>query len=203
MTNTGGVALSEADIIVTDSQPGVDPVLNVATDDGDMILSPGETWTYIASAQAEDLTNPPAEVTIVPGCNDNRNTYENTGRVEIAGTTIFDEDLSHYCNATDTDGDGIADNEDNCIFIPNGPLVPDAGGNSQLDTNGDSYGNICDPDFDANLSVDFYDLAYLKSRFFTSDPDADLDGNGTVDFADLAILKSMFFGPPGPSGLTP
>jgi hypothetical protein len=173
----------------------------VTTDDGDMNLSPGETWTYSASAQAEDLTSPSAGVTVVPGCNDDRNTYQNTGRVDIVGTAVFDEDLSHYCNATDSDNDGIPDHEDNCILIPNGPLKPDAGGNSQLDTDRDSYGNICDPDFDNSNTVDFSDLAVLKSRFFTSDPETDLDGNGTVDFADLAILKSMFFGPPGPSGL--
>ena len=106
-------------------------------------------------------------------------------------------------NELDSDNDGVLDSEDNCVLVPNGPLSPDAGGNSQLDTDGDGYGNICDPDFDNNSTVDTSDLAYLKSKFFTSDPDADLDGNGNVDFADLAILKPMFFGPPGPSGLVP
>ena len=104
---------------------------------------------------------------------------------------------------SDADGDGIADDEDNCILVPNGPIIPDAGGNNQLDAASDGYGNICDPDFDNNLRVDFADLAYMKSKFFTTDPYADLDGNGRVDFGDLAILKSMFFGPPGPSGQLP
>jgi hypothetical protein len=105
----------------------------------------------------------------------------------------------------DTDNDGIADFEDNCILVPNGPLAPDAGGNIQRDTDSDGYGNICDPDFDnqPNPTVDFADLAVMKSVFFTADPDADLDGNRAVDFADLAIMKAMFFGPPGPSGLVP
>ena len=105
--------------------------------------------------------------------------------------------------AFDNDSDGIPDTKDNCILVPNGPLDPDKGGSSQLDSDGDGYGNSCDPDFDNNKSIDFADLAYLKSLFFSSDPEADLNGNGTVDFADLAILKSMFFGPPGPSGLVP
>jgi hypothetical protein len=73
----------------------------------------------------------------------------------------------------------------------------------QRDTDRDGYGNYCDPDFDNNGTIDFADLAYLKSKFFTSDTDADLDGDDKVDFADLAILKSMFFNPPGPSGLVP
>ena len=104
--------------------------------------------------------------------------------------------LSAYAQTSDDDldGDGIRNFVDNCVLTPN---------IDQRDTNGDGYGNICDPDFDNSLTVDFSDLAFMKSKFFTSDPDADLDGNRTVDFADLAILKSMFFSPPGPSGLAP
>jgi uncharacterized repeat protein (TIGR03806 family) len=103
--------------------------------------------------------------------------------------------------AVDSDQDGVTDNADNCIFIPNGPDKPDAGGNSQLDSDSDGYGNSCDPDFDNNLAVDFGDLAFMMQKFFTADSDADLDGNGAVDFNDLAILKSLFFASPGPSGL--
>jgi chitodextrinase len=103
----------------------------------------------------------------------------------------------------DQDSDGIADSQDNCILVANGPLIPDAGGNIQLDTDGDNYGNICDPDFDNDLFVNAIDLAYFKPRFFTTDPDADLDGDGIVNAADLAILKLFFFKPPGPSGLVP
>lgn len=103
----------------------------------------------------------------------------------------------------DLDGDGVPDSEDNCTLLPNGPLIPDVGGNSQRDTDGDGYGNVCDPDFDNSGNIDFADLAFMKSVFFSPDPDADLDGNGSVDFADLAILKSMFFSAPGPSGLVP
>jgi glycosylphosphatidylinositol phospholipase D len=103
----------------------------------------------------------------------------------------------------DADQDGIADDRDNCILQANGPLKPDAGGFSQRDTDADGYGNSCDPDFDNSGNVDFADLAYLKSVFFTPDVDADLNGDGKVDFADLAIQKSLFFQPPGPSGLVP
>ena len=101
ITNTGDIALGEAEIIVTDNQPGVLPVFNTGSDTGgDMILSPGEIWTYTASAQALDLKVPPAGVTIVQGCNNNRNTYQNIGRAEITSTGYFDEDFSHYCNPT-------------------------------------------------------------------------------------------------------
>jgi len=92
----------------------------------------------------------------------------------------------------DSDGDGIPDDADNCLLIPNG---------AQRDTDGDLFGNYCDPDFDNNLIVNAADLAFLKINFFTTDPDADLNGDGVVNAADLAILKTMFFSPPGPSGL--
>ena len=130
---------------------------------------------------------------------------DNTHAANISSATSIRYSVTFelFDPAADADGDGLLDTADNCILVPNSPLIPDAGGNSQLDTDGDGYGNLCDPDFDHNLNVDFADLAYLKSKFFTSDPDADLNGDGTVDFADLAILKSMFFGPPGPSGLAP
>ena len=203
VANTGEVAFPRADVLVTDSQPGVTPVLDVASDDGDLVLSPDETWIYTASAPALDLALPSAGVTIVPGCNDGRNTYENTGRVDVAGTTVFDEDISHYCNMGDIDADGVTDSADNCLLKANGPLIPDAGGNSQLDTDGDGYGNICDPDFDNSGIVNAADLAYMKTHFFTVDALGDLNGSGVVNAADLAILKTMFFGPPGPSGLVP
>ena len=95
---------------------------------------------------------------------------------------------------TDSDSDIVADSVDNCTLAPNA---------DQRDTDNDGYGNACDPDFDNNLVVNAFDLAFFKNRFFTNDPDADLNGNGVVNAADLAILKSFFFKPPGPSASAP
>ncbi|MDF1554949.1 MAG: hypothetical protein P1P84_17910 [Deferrisomatales bacterium] len=96
--------------------------------------------------------------------------------------------------AADTDGDTVLDDFDNCTLAVN---------EDQRDTDGDGYGNRCDPDFNNDGGVNFADLAYLKSVFLSGDPDADLNGDGGVNFGDLAILKSMFLGTPGPSGLVP
>ena len=117
VTNIGEIEVSEAEIIVTDSQPGINPALDPATDaGGNTILSPGETWIYTASAQALDLETPLEGITVVPGCNDGRSTYQNAGIVVIVGNDVSDEDLSHYCNlgvtdnpALDGNGDGISD----------------------------------------------------------------------------------------------
>lgn len=97
-----------------------------------------------------------------------------------------------YGAAPDSDADGVVDSLDNCRTLANA---------SQLDTNGDSYGNRCDPDFNNNGIVDSQDGAVLKSRFGSIvHPDQDLNSNGVVDSQDGAILKSMFGKPPGPSG---
>ena len=101
----------------------------------------------------------------------------------------------------DTDADGVPDNCDNCVEVPNGPAIPDAGGNVQRDTNLDGYGNLCDPDLNNDGAVDFLDLGLLKAVFFTDDADADLNGDGSVDFLDLGLMKTGFFQPPGPSCL--
>jgi len=94
--------------------------------------------------------------------------------------------------AADTDGDGVADDADNCTVIANAP---------QRDTDGDSIGNFCDADLDNNCAINFLDLGILKSVFFGADANADLNGDGAVNFLDLGIMKATFFGAPGPSGL--
>jgi len=104
----------------------------------------------------------------------------------------------------DADEDGIADDDDNCTLAPNGPDIPDAGGNVQLDTDGDGYGNLCDPDFNNNGVVDPADFSLLKFRFGQQGfPEQDLNGNGIVDPFDFSLLKSMFGQPPGPAAEPP
>ncbi|MCQ8116149.1 dockerin type I domain-containing protein [Methylomonas rosea] len=96
--------------------------------------------------------------------------------------------------APDSDGDGVADNLDNCKLVVNA---------NQRDTDGDSFGNICDPDFNQNNVVDPADLSRLKSKLGTVSANEDLNGNGVVDPADLSLLKTYLGKAPGPTGITP
>ena len=89
----------------------------------------------------------------------------------------------------DTDLDGIHDSVDNCTETPNP---------GQNDSNGDGYGNACDPDLDGDDDVDSADLALLKLVFFGSDADADFDGSGSVDFRDLGVMAAHYGVGPGP-----
>lgn len=124
-------------------------------------------------------------------------------RVTRVGSFRWDYGLAWQW-LTDADADGAHDGQDNCVDAANGPLLPDAGGNSQLDTDGDGYGNICDGDLDNSGSVNFADLAAFKAMFGTVNANGDLNGSGgIVNFADLARFKALFGKPPGPSGIVP
>ncbi|NNF18047.1 MAG: hypothetical protein HKN70_14985 [Gammaproteobacteria bacterium] len=117
------------------------------------------------------------------------------GLGEVAGGTLM-----FTRRAVDSDGDGVNDDLDNCTLIANP---------SQLDTNGDGYGNICDPDLDNSNTVNFADFTLLTDAFLSVpgdpnwNPDADLDGNGQVSFIDISLFPPFFLMPPGPSGLVP
>ena len=108
----------------------------------------------------------------------------------------------------DFDGDGSADGADNCGLVPNGPLIPDAGGHSQLDADGDGYGNACDADLNNSGTVTTADFGLLRSvlgqaaGFSATAAAADMNGSGTVTTADFGLLRARLGTAPGPSGLS-
>ncbi len=103
----------------------------------------------------------------------------------------------------DDDNDGIINIEDNCTDVPNGPLLPDAGGNSQYDSNGDFYGNACDADLNNDGVVNGLDVGPFIAQFGTAGPDADFNGDGVVNGLDVGTFVSAFGQAPGPSGTAP
>ena len=96
--------------------------------------------------------------------------------------------------SVDTDGDGISDDTDNCTLVDNA---------TQLDSNGDDYGNACDPDLDNNGVVNFLDASIFGGLFGPGTGDGDFNGDGNTNFLDYSIFPAYFGGPPGPSGLAP
>ncbi|MEM7083163.1 MAG: peptidoglycan DD-metalloendopeptidase family protein [Pseudomonadota bacterium] len=90
----------------------------------------------------------------------------------------------------DSDGDGVADQEDNCIDRANA---------GQQDSNGDGYGNACDADLNNDGIVNFLDISAFSTAFLSTLEDADFNSDGVVNFLDLPFLQQMFLGPPGPS----
>lgn len=95
----------------------------------------------------------------------------------------------------DSDGDGVSDSGDNCVYRANA---------DQRDTDGDGYGNFCDADLNNDTQTNAADLGILKASFFQAgDLDADLNGDNVVNATDLGIFKSLFFELPGPSCSAP
>jgi hypothetical protein len=98
----------------------------------------------------------------------------------------------------DPDGDGIAQPQDNCTLVANP---------TQLDADGDGYGNLCDADLNNSGLVTTADFGLLRSVLNQTSGSsaiaaaADLNGSGTVTTADFAILRARLNTPPGPSGL--
>ncbi len=104
----------------------------------------------------------------------------------------------------DADFDGQGDVCDNCLLAANGPLIPDAGGNVQLDVDGDGFGNMCDCDFNNDpqqrCNADDFNI-FLPE--FSSGSDSgigtDMDGSGAVNASDFNIfLPGFAAGVPGP-----
>ena len=107
----------------------------------------------------------------------------------------------------DCDDDGAENEDDNCRKVANGPTAPDAGGNSQLDADGDGFGNACDCDFDQSLTCNIDDFNLFLPDFaatLDSGIGTDMDGNGSVGISDFNLfLPGFVAGEPGPSGLVP
>ncbi|MBK6659569.1 MAG: thrombospondin type 3 repeat-containing protein [Proteobacteria bacterium] len=116
------------------------------------------------------------------GVADNYFALANPGALRTALTQAMGR-IVHPPLFTDSDGDGIYDDVDNC---------PTAANADQRDSNGDGHGNFCDADLNNDGFVNLVDLARFKQAFSTTNADADLNGDGRVTVADLARFKQLF-----------
>jgi hypothetical protein len=115
------------------------------------------------------------------------------GAGEANGTTLTssagtaDIFVVRFSGVLDTDGDGIADDDDNCPGDVNA---------NQLDTDLDGEGDACDIDDDNDTVADAGDNCPLDPNANQADADgdgagnacdADLDGDGVIDAADACV----------------
>jgi hypothetical protein len=80
---------------------------------------------------------------------------------------------------------------------------------SQLDSDGDGFGNRCDGDLNNTgpaISVNTTDYSIFRSvinklyTFSTNAARSDLDASGTVNTTDYSIFRTLINKVPGPSG---
>ena len=139
-------------------------------------------WTALLKSMADGNPNDYYPV-------DTRTSDPNSPTLEGALDDIFGKIL-----ATDTDGDGVPDVNDNCTLVPNP---------TQCNGDSDAFGNHCDADFNNDGIVNGLDIGPLKAAFGTADATTDLNCDGIVNGLDIGPLKAMFGNAPGPSGLVP
>ena len=145
------------------------------------------------------LINPGSPLLLYTSLNDGRAINDN-GWIVADGFDSQSGTYHSYLLKLDTDGDGVPDSTDNCKLVSNV---------TQLDTDSDGYGNICDADLNNSGTVTAADFAMLRAVLGQSAvssaaaANADLNGSGTVTVADFAILRAALGKNPGPSGLHP
>ncbi|MFK8032179.1 MAG: dockerin type I domain-containing protein [Gammaproteobacteria bacterium] len=110
--------------------------------------------------------------------------------IDLPSNVTFTSESGYFLNSVaDIDGDGVDDSLDNCTTMTNA---------SQIDTDGDGYGNACDADFNNDCVVNFLDLAAFSNEFLSTNDLFDLNGDGVVNFLDFTSLSNAFFSLPGP-----
>jgi hypothetical protein len=120
----------------------------------------------------------------------------------LVGLFAFGYAMSASAGAvTDTDGDLVPNQFDNCSAVANGPNQT----TNQVDSDLDGYGNRCDTDYDNSLTTTTADFATFLGTFGTASlGETDHDGSGTITTADFSVFLGKFSaapGAPGPSGL--
>ncbi len=132
------------------------------------------------------------------GCVDHIRYDENTNLLSCG--SVISGALVVTGNVADTDSDGINDGLDNCTLVSNA---------TQIDSNGDGYGNICDADINNSGLTTATDFNLLRGCLnqlgyptgTATCQASDMNATGTVTATDFNLLRTRINTAPGPSGL--
>lgn len=113
-----------------------------------------------------------------------------TRTVATGADVKVDIPLEKSAVPTDLDGDGVVDDKDNC------PAVPNA---DQKNTDGDAFGDACDPDDDDDGKFDEDDNCPLVANPDQKDTDGDGIGDACEGMADAGVSDASS---PDPNGAT-
>ncbi|MFN8392876.1 MAG: thrombospondin type 3 repeat-containing protein [Bdellovibrionota bacterium] len=99
--------------------------------------------------------------------------------------------ISFVASGSDSDGDGIPDSSDNCPSVSNA---------NQLNTDGDSQGDVCDNDDDNDGIADGSDCAPLDAAKWRTVAYSDPDGDGVRNSTSPTTVSC--YGTSAPAGFT-
>lgn len=131
-----------------------------------------------------------------------------TSTNNVRGTSQTFNDFYSIDIEQDSDADGVADINDNCTLVANGPnTYPVGDPRSQRDSNGNGFGNKCDTDYNNDGVTNLSDFSLLRANFGASNivtgslqDHIDGDGDGFVGLSDFSAFRSQFGSAPGPAG---
>ena len=197
----------DTDLVVTFTTKGfligVSDSTLVFTNDGD-----GSSFTDETAGPITDAPRFGVELGDLDGDGDLDGYVAGAGETNLSATQILvpNELLFNAHPPLDSDGDGVPDTEDNCVFTVNGT----SGLPNQTDTDQDGIGNACDPDHNNDGLVTILDFSPFLACFQLSnhplDPNCEhtnYDGVAGVTTADFSYFLFHFQGTkrPGISGL--
>jgi hypothetical protein len=135
---------------------------------------------------------------------------------------IPDLDGQSAVSLADSDGDGILDEDDNCVEVPNEDQADfdldgvgdvcdnclEAANPAQDDCDDDYCGNLCDCDYDQSGICGWGDFGAYTQSYGQLDSTCQqhvepISPDRVIGFADFGIFGQLFGTPPGPSGTTP
>jgi len=145
---------------------------------------------------------------VAVGPQQNISLYDGMNSAGISGTTLSVSNATTcgtcanpnagytWTLTTDVDGDGIVSSSDNCYLLSNA---------TQVDSNGDGFGNRCDGDLNNNNTTNAQDYVLFRQQLGqASTPPgynaADINANGAVNAQDYVLFRGLLGSPPGPKG---
>ncbi len=166
------------------------------------VSSDGVNWSQVSRTDESSggtWTTQSVDISSVAGSSTAQVRFRLSTDVFVTEDGFYVDDVSvraagaQCVTAVDTDSDGVFDNQDNCTLVSNA---------SQLDVDGDGFGNSCDTDFNNDNVTNFLDISLIAGDFqSTGVLETDINGDGVVNFIDLVAVRDYYLSPPGPSGL--
>ena len=168
------------------------PLTDAGNDAITYSLSGPDTAAFTIDATTGEITfDPDAFAALTPGTAFDVDAVMRAFEITVSaddGTARASQTVS-VVYLKDSDGDGVADIDDNATFVAN----PD-----QSDSNADGQGDVLAPDINGDGLVNALDFSVLASSFNSGegdagfDPRADLNDDGVVSATDFSALAANF-----------